>query len=70
MLTPFIIGTLVYLYAGMNVGFASWSFLVCTCLFAIVVGFYLWYRIYKPHMAAVQKSLEELKDLDDDDVEE
>ena len=70
ILTPFFIGAGVYLFASLHVSFAWWSFQVCAYLFAIVMSFYFWYRIYKPHMAAVQKSLEELKDLDDDDAEE
>ncbi len=57
---------IAYIYMSMNVGAASWSFLICLITASTVYSYWSYKRIYDKNIKLILKSLEELKELDEE----
>jgi hypothetical protein len=65
-LAPAVYLIAIWYYAVMHVNAAAWTFLVCTVLFSIFFVIYVYRQVYDRHIDAIRQSLEELKDLEEE----
>jgi hypothetical protein len=56
----------IWYYAILHVNAISWTFLACTLLFSVFFTFYIYRRVYDRHINTIRQSLEELKDLEEE----
>jgi hypothetical protein len=55
----------IYLYAALHASFAYWIFLVSIYIIGIILTYYQYRNLYDKNIASIQKSLEELKELEE-----
>jgi hypothetical protein len=56
----------IWYYAILHVNATAWTFLACMLLFGVFFTFYIYRRVYDRHINAIRQSLEELKDLEEE----
>jgi hypothetical protein len=65
-ITPVISFLCIYLYAIYHATFTLWIFLISALLIAIFLSYNNYKRIYDKNIASIQKSLEALKELEEE----
>lgn len=61
-----LIGVLcTYLYAQLNANLFLWVFLTCAFIFATLVTYYQYKKVYDKNINSILKSLDELKELEE-----
>jgi len=56
----------IYLYASLHANVILWSFLICILIAGIGFTYFSYKKIYDKNIAEIQRSLEELKDLEEE----
>jgi hypothetical protein len=56
----------IWYYAILHVNAISWTFLACALLFSVFFTFYIYRRVYDRNIGAIRQSLEELKELEEE----
>jgi Zn-dependent protease with chaperone function len=56
----------IYLYSAKHVGITLWIFLACAYIIGIVLTYFQYKKLYDKNIASIQKSLEELKELEEE----
>jgi hypothetical protein len=58
----------IYLYASLHANIIWWSFLVCLFIVGAVITYLTYKKIYDKNITVIQKSVEELKELEKDTI--
>ena len=62
---PILSAWCIYAYAMLNANVVLWTFLACILLFGVFIGIVIYKRIYDKNIQTIQRSLDELKELDE-----
>lgn len=66
IIVPILCGYCTYLYAKLNVNITLWISMTCALLVATFLSIFIYKRIYDKNIQIIQKSLDELKELEEE----